>query len=448
MKKPAISYPGMALALAALLLGGVACSGQAAPTSSRPQPSYNPIIFVHGFTGSGAQFESQQLRFVENGYPQDYVGVFEYDSTFGLAPQAQVMTNLDAYLAKVRAETRRPQLDLAGHSLGTAVLQGYLRSSTARASAVGHYVNIDGQTATSLPGGVATLAIWAGRGAPGRSIAGATNVTVPDQTHVQSATSAETFAAMFRFLTGRDPQTTNVEPEASAQITIAGRVLNFPQNIGFPGATLQIWEVAPATGQHATRTPLKSLVLPADGSWGPLLIMRGKHYEFVLLRQEASTQHFFLEPFRRSDHLVRLLAAPAAGGLDTLVDKSSDHVALVISRNKELWGDEGAPKDVLAVNGTNIVNSATAPISHRTNAIFVFDQGSDHNSNVTVALPAFFALPFLSGVDLYVPAASPPRGVVSVALTSRGGGPVRTVNFPNFPSTTDGVSVDLFDYDQ
>ena len=50
--------------------------------------SIHPIVFVHGGTGSGAQFESQKLRFTENGYPDRYVQVFEYDSTFGLGASA------------------------------------------------------------------------------------------------------------------------------------------------------------------------------------------------------------------------------------------------------------------------------------------------------------------------------------------------------------------------
>ena len=433
-------------AFAAILFFGAVCAGRAAPEPRAAPPQFNPVIFVHGLTGSGAQFESQQLRFVENGYPQGYVRVFEYDSTFSLAPQAQVRTNLDGFIATVKGKTGRAQVDLVGHSLGTAVLQGYLRSSAVRASTVGHYVNLDGQTATSLPGGVPTLAIWAGRGAPGRTIVGATNVTVPDQTHVQSATSPETFAAMFLFLAGRNPRTTAVVPESAAQITIAGRVLDFPLNTGVPGATLQVWEVAATTGQHVAQRPLASIALLPDGSWGPLSVKRGSHYEFAV-RQGAATQHFFLEPFRRSDHLVRLLTGPPNGGLDALVDKSADHVSLIVSRNKEFWGDDGAPRDLVTIDGTDIVNSATAPISHRTNAIFVFDKGSDRQSDLNAPLPAFFAQPFLSGVDLYIGAAAPPNATVSVALTSRGGGPSRTVAFPNVPSSTDEVTVPFFDYE-
>jgi hypothetical protein len=270
---------------------------------------------------------------------------------------------------------------------------------------------------------------------------------VPNQTHVQSVSSAETFAQLFTFLTGHDPRQTNVVAERGDQVTVAGRAVLFPYNSAVLVATLQVWELQAATGQHVGKKPLASITLGADGSWAPTRVKRGTPYEFAILRPGAPTQHFYLEPFRRSDYLIRLLTATPNGGLDTLVDKSDRHVSMVINRNKEFWGDEGMPQDALTVNGTNIVNSATAPISHRTNAIFVFDKGSDQQSDVNAALPAFFAQPFLSGVDLFVPAATPATGTVSVALTSRGGGPVRTVNFPNSPSTKDQVTVPLNDFE-
>jgi triacylglycerol esterase/lipase EstA (alpha/beta hydrolase family) len=40
----------------------------------------HPMIFVHGGSGSGGQFESQAMRFESNGYPHEYVKVLEYDS--------------------------------------------------------------------------------------------------------------------------------------------------------------------------------------------------------------------------------------------------------------------------------------------------------------------------------------------------------------------------------
>jgi hypothetical protein len=408
--------------------------------------SIHPMVFVHGFSGSGGQFESQKLRFTENGYPDDYVRVFEYDSTFSLESPADVQARLDSLIAQVKQETGRSQVDLLGHSLGTAISQTYLNSSPAHAANVAHYVNIDGAQAASPPGGVPTLAIWAGRGTPGRSIGGATNVTVPNQTHVQSATSPQSFAEMFRFFTGREPRTTDIVPQ-HGKITIAGRAVLFPQNVGVPaGTSLTIWRVKGSNGRRIGH-PVATPALAADGSWGPVKVRSGKRYEFVL-EQQGQFHHFFYEPFRRSDHLIRLLTNVPGTSFDLILSRSQNHVDLIMVRYKELWGDQGSQNDVLTVNGTNVINAATSPISHLTNAMFAFDQGSDGVSDVSSPIPVFFGIPFLSAVDLFIPASSPPRGTVRVALTSRGSGRTHRMNFPNYPSSNNTVSVQWNDFDR
>ena len=53
-KLSAICYVGSALAVIGILI--------AAPAADA-KPKLNPIIFVHGGSGSGAQFESQGMRF-------------------------------------------------------------------------------------------------------------------------------------------------------------------------------------------------------------------------------------------------------------------------------------------------------------------------------------------------------------------------------------------------
>jgi hypothetical protein len=102
---------------------------------------------------------------------------------------------------------------------------------------------------------------------------------------------------------------------------------------------------------------------------------------------------------------------------------------------------------VLAINGTNVCNAATCPISKRVIGMFAFDVSSDGLTNLSAPILALFALPFLSGVDHFVPAAPGGTGKVSVSLTSRGMGPAPTVNFPSRPSTTDQVTVQLNDFD-
>ena len=270
----------LVLALAGLLLAAPAAGANWKHGKLNP----TPLIFVHGGAGSGAQFESQALRFTSNGYPSSYVRVLEYDSTFSVNTTDQVLAKLDALVAQVKQETGKSKVDIAGHSLGTTLMHSYLATPTRRQN-VAHYVNIDGRTASAPPGGVPTLAIWAGRGTPGRSIVGATNVTVPNQTHVQSATSPETFKAMFKFLTGRDPAHGIVRERC---ITLEGRAQLFPQNTGVGDRTLQIWEVKGSTGQRKHKSPVATLDIADDGSWGPVHGLRsGAHYEFALVAAGA-----------------------------------------------------------------------------------------------------------------------------------------------------------------
>jgi pimeloyl-ACP methyl ester carboxylesterase len=299
-----------------------------------------PMIFVHGGFGSGGQFQSQGLRFTSNGYPRRFVRVLEYDSLFGSNTREQVLANLDALIAETKADTGRRQVDVLGHSLGTSLMHEYL-STPARAANVRRYVNIDGRTSAAPPGGVPTLAIWAGRGDADRSITGAENVTIPNQTHVQVATSRESFAAIYRFFTGSRPRH-DIVPER--RITLSGRAQLFPQNVGVGERTLEVWEVSARTGQRRCR--VARVDIADDGSWGPVRGLRaGASYEFALLNEGANTHHIYFEPFKRSDHLVRLLTSEPNAGINLLIERSPNHSALTMIRYKELWGDQGAESD-------------------------------------------------------------------------------------------------------
>ena len=47
-----------------------------------------------------------------------------------------------------------------------------------------------------------------------------------------------------------------------------------------------------------------------------------------------------------------------------------------------------------------------------------------------------------------MPAATPPGAVISVVLQSRGGGRERTLNLPNYASSTDRITVQLDDFER
>ena len=407
----------------------------------------NPVIFVHGGSGSGAQFESQAQRFTSNGYPHDLIAVQEYDSTFSINTVDDIYAGLDQLIAALLEQTGADQVDVLAHSLGTTLMFGYLDGSPARAAKVAHYVNIDGRTSDHLPGGVPTLALWAGRGTPGRQIVGATNVTIPDVTHVQCATSAESFVEMYKFFVGEDPATKDIVPEPPGQVRLAGRAVIFPQNRGAEDRTLEIWRVDGDTGARIDKKPEALFPIGADGAWGPFKAKGGRHYEFALLLEGAFTHHLYYEPFMRSDYLIRLNTEEPGQGVGAFMDTSDHQVNLIIIRYKEFWGDQGVENDTLQIDGVNIVNAAVFPIAKRVNAIFAYDVHADGVSDLSAPIPFYFALPFLTGVDLVIPGANPPDATVSVVLTPRGGGgETQVVNVPNLASSTERITIQFHDF--
>jgi len=358
-------------ALVALATGLLAAASAVARQDGQ-RFDHNAVIFVHGFEGSGAQFETQQLRLISNGYPARSIVVFEYNSLEfatalqGGSVQAQeqpLFARMDTLIARMKALTHRPQVDLLAHSLGTRLMQDYLGSSKQRARNVAHYVNLDGFPQGSLPGGVRTLALWGTKGpisTPGRRIKGAKNVLVPDSSHVQTATSPFSFKWFYKFFTGRWPRTTKVVPQKE-KIKLSGRDVNFPQNSGLSGATVQVWAINQTTGQRQGKKPIASFRIGSSGFWGPVTVPSDRRYEFAEVRSGFPTHHFYYERFLRSDHLIRLLESDplrAAGG-----PPESTSVAMVIVRYKEIWGDQGAQNDVLKVNGLNVSNPTTCPLN-------------------------------------------------------------------------------------
>ncbi|MEU8820861.1 alpha/beta fold hydrolase [Actinoplanes sp. NPDC048796] len=388
---------------------------------------FRPIVFVHGSAGSAAQFETQAKRLAANGYPIAVIEAHEYDSPNIATILPSVYTGLDARISRLLADTGADRVDLIAHSLGTFVSQGYLNSSPARAARVAHYVNLDGRTAAAPPGGVDTLAIW-GEGDPARTITGARNVSLPDQSHTQTVSSAESFRAVYSFLRGAQPRTTALTPTPVAQVS--GRAVIFPSNVG-SGGTVRIYDVT--LGRSLKRT----VTVADDGSFGPVPLAPLARYEFTLVRPGTPDHHFYFQPFLRSDSFVRLLAGRPGEGVGALIETSPAHTALTLNRQKEWW----ASADKLYINGRQILNEANAPRSKRVIGVFAFDKNSDRVTDLSAPLPDIFAQTFLTGMDVYIPSGS----AVSVVVAHRGGGWESTI-LPAWPSDRHRVTVNVNDY--
>src|SRR5438128_8331111 len=113
---------GGAMRLLLAALASAALLAAVAPSAGASVFKHNGIIFVHGIEGSGAQFESQAMRFTSNGYPSSWIDEVDYNSTLAVTDKSEVDQQIDEAIAAMKRRTGRPQVDVVAHSLGTSVM--------------------------------------------------------------------------------------------------------------------------------------------------------------------------------------------------------------------------------------------------------------------------------------------------------------------------------------
>ena len=346
---------------------------------------------------------------------------------------------------------------LVGHSLGTFVSNSYL-GDPARAAKIAKYIGIDGSSNPTC--GLAgpeldCMGIWQGTNTTGN--VGGNNVRLSPQTHVQVATSAESFAAQYAFFTGEQPETMLVLPEPPGQVEISGRAVEFPQNVGAAGATLEVWQVDSETGARTESEPHATLTVATDGSWGPVRVNGQQHYELFVIRAGFLGHHFYFQPWLRSSNLVRLNLAPPNSQIVANTNLSDNHTAATIVRQKEWWTTHpSGQNDVLSVRTQSpsrgdqpAVNALTKVTSNGVIGIHLHDAAASPGDSTLDLLPFFPTQAFQTGVDVFMPAAEPPDGTVSFVNIPRGDATrPQQLNVPNLRSSSDRVTVTFNDFVQ
>jgi len=434
--------------IAAIALGLLGFSAGSIATERRSGPEILPTIFVHGFAGSAAQYQSQAMRFSSNGVPDDMILAFEYN-TGSAAGIAAAVPNLDAFVDATRARFGVDRVNLVAHSLGTAISGTYL-ANTVRAAKISKYIGIDGASSpncgSTAPGTLTCMGIF--RGTAG-NVAG-NNVYFNDtQTHVESVTSAESFAAQFQFLTGEAPRRTSIARDFGL-IRVAGRVVDFPANTGAEGATLELWRIGGITGDRKYLS--RRVTVAADGSWGPFLVLSGENYEFAVERPGSLVGHFYFQPWERSTQLVRMNLSPPGSAILANTNTSEAHSSLVITRQKEIWVNHpSGQNDTLTIQTFTRGRSqppvdVLLPLTDNSRiALHVHDDAATPQVSSLALLPFFPTQPFQTGVDVFMPATERANGTITLINAQRGNtSRLQIINVPNWPSSTDRISV-IFD---
>jgi pimeloyl-ACP methyl ester carboxylesterase len=367
--------------------------------------SFRPIVFVHGFAGSGEQYERPAKLFTSNGYPATWINVYDYNST-GPTGGAEP---LDKFIDAVRARTGFDKIDLIGHSRGTGISKDYL-SDPKRAAKVAHYANIAGRAAGN-EGGVPTIVV----GSKGDKIAGAgtakegaQHAVLEKPDHVGAATGTESFEHVFAFFNGgQAPKSLDVRPQEP--IAVGGFAKIFGPNTPLNGAALEIYEVAADTGRRMHDRANAKFAVRNDGSWGPFRAKPGQHYEFCLTVTGAKRPvHYYRAPYERTDLLVYLKArdtkAPATAQLEKALNVSDDSSTMVVS---QLNGAIVAGRDSLKVNGVEVATDKIAPERGTKVGFYLFDANQNKKTDATLPDGPMWNMPFITAADVYVPTAKP-----------------------------------------
>jgi pimeloyl-ACP methyl ester carboxylesterase len=408
------------------------------PRPPLPEDVALPIVFVHGFAGSAQQYESQAMRFVANGYPQERIIAYDHDGA-GL-DIAGYVNGVDQVVDAALAQFGVEQVYLVGHSRGTTVSTDYL-SDPARAAKVAKYVAIDGRP---CPDVVPCLAPNQGSN--------------PGQAHVEVATSKESFAAQYQFLVGVAPEVVDIVPQRDP-VVLSGRAVNFPANTGRGGTTLDIWEIDADTGARSGDEPHATFEIGTNGEFGPLEVESGTHYEYVLSADDSPVQHhLYLQPYVRSSHLVRLLSSDPSGDTRTNTNVGDGHSSIIAIRMREWYAADdpdlpGDERDILEISTRSPsgdgspVNAIVAFVENGAIGLHIHDDAATPAQTTLVALPYFSDQPFQSGIDVFMPAADTPDGTITVTNMPRGDtSRPQTLNVPNWPSSRHSISVIFTDY--
>lgn len=142
MQRSLLSRPLVSAVAAAGVLIAVQAptsSAQAATTSTF-RSSSNPILFVHGYTGDGSNWNTMATRFHNDGWPSSYLDQWTYDWHQSNATTAQQLaTEVDRLLAATGAS----QVDIVSHSMGGLSSRYYLKN-LAGGSKVDAWVSLGG----------------------------------------------------------------------------------------------------------------------------------------------------------------------------------------------------------------------------------------------------------------------------------------------------------------
>ena len=379
-----------------LLLFSKPCMAQ--PSCDEIKP---PIVFVHGFLASGDTWATQIQRFSSNGYCDDRMFVFDWNTIGGKQKPDSL---LDMFVSKVLQRTGAAKIDLVAHSAGGGLCYGYLKDS-ARSARVAHYIHIGSgkiKQPAGYNGNVSTLNIYSTddlvvKG--GADVPGATNLKETGKDHLQVASSEESFAAMYRFLNdNREPAMVTIMTDKSPNRLISGRAVILGENGPLVNDSILVYSFNPKTGRRTGREPFKRMVTDSSGYWPAFEVGKKTFLEFEVQPRQARVISYYIEPTHRKNAHIYLRCLPSSGMLGGMLralpeDDKQSAIVIFSANNAVVSG-----RDQLSIDSISLSTDTLTPASKTIIATFLYDDGDGISSGKV--MKSFGPGIFLNAVDV------------------------------------------------
>jgi esterase/lipase len=402
------------------------------------EDDFVPIIFVHGYTGSGDSYYNIIQYFKSNGYPTSKLYTYDWNTIINNAPNKTYPLN--RFIQEVKAKTGYDKVNIVGHSLGGQLTFNYCEKdeftpNINQLAWIAPYLedrsNIPDSTILTL--NIRTNTDYVVDDTS--FIPNAINIVIPNKDHNEIASCEETFIELYKFFNdGTLPTTIILEDD---NIEISGRVVSFIENEVNANDKIEIYEVSEFNGMRLNDSPVATLLTDFQGYFKNFQAKKNTYYEFEVSTGKPGDRpiHHYFEPFKNSSHLLYLRTYPPRTsilnvGLSSLFNFSdSQGISIFISFSKALW----LGRDELTINDYDCINTTFAEREYNSLGLFMADYNrnsiSDNTSN-----PVIQSLLGFGGIDMSLPIG----GFSSYTYNDR------TLHTHNWPSASDGISVAVF----
>jgi triacylglycerol lipase len=102
-----------------------ACTETSGPGGTLPPLTHDPILFVHGYLGSTANWDTMRQRFLSDGW-KDYE-LYAYNYSF-LSSNATSAAEIRDQVSDIMSKTGATKVDIIAHSMGSVSSRYYLKN--------------------------------------------------------------------------------------------------------------------------------------------------------------------------------------------------------------------------------------------------------------------------------------------------------------------------------